>query len=62
MIHERCAFVPDAPAAPSASRAAGFDTARCAVLKTAPGLVLSEGPSLQPESKPAGRIIPSLHE
>jgi hypothetical protein len=37
--------------------AAGFDTAWRAVLKTSPGRVLSEGPRIGPESKPAGRVI-----
>jgi hypothetical protein len=37
--------------------AAGFDTALRAVLKTSPGLVLSEGPRIGPESKPEGRTI-----
>jgi hypothetical protein len=54
--------VPHAPAAPSGGRAAGFDTARRAVLTTSPGRVLSEGPGLWPESKPEGRMIPGLHE
>ena len=63
MIHERCAFIHHAPAA---SRpflvAAGFDTALRAVLKTSPGLVLSEGPRIGPESKPEGRTIRGFHE
>jgi hypothetical protein len=42
--------------------AAGFDTALGAVLKTSPGLVLSEGLRIGPESKPEGRIILGLHE
>ncbi|CAN5865612.1 hypothetical protein BH24ACI5_BH24ACI5_24830 [soil metagenome] len=37
--------------------AAGFDTALRAVLKTSPGRVLSEGPSIGPESKLEGRTI-----
>ena len=37
--------------------ATGFDTAWRAVLKTSPGLVLSEGPHIGPEPKPKGRII-----
>src|SRR5438477_833359 len=40
--------------------AAGFDTALRAVLKTSPGLVLSEGPRIGPESKPEGRTIRSF--
>jgi len=40
--------------------AGGFDTALRAVLKTSPGLVLSEGPSNGPESKPEGRVIPAV--
>jgi hypothetical protein len=38
IIHERCAFVHNAPAAISFLAAAGFDTARGALLKTSPGL------------------------
>jgi len=42
---ERCAFVHHAPTAGRPFlAAAGFDTALRAVLKTSPGLVLSEGP------------------
>jgi len=62
MIHERCAFIHHAPAAHAFSHAAGFDTARRAVLRTSPGLVLSEGPEIRPESKPEGRTILGLHE
>jgi len=40
--------------------AAGFDTALRPVLKTSPGLVLSEGSRIAPESKPEGRTIPSF--
>ena len=54
---ERCAFVHHAPAAVGFLAAAGFDTAPGAVLKTSPGLVLSEGPRIGPESKPEGRTI-----
>jgi hypothetical protein len=54
---ERYAFVHNAPAAMGFLAAAGFDTALRAVLKTSPGLVLSEGPRIGPESKPGGRTI-----
>jgi hypothetical protein len=37
--------------------AAGFDTALRAVLKASPGLALSEGPRIGPESKPALRQV-----
>jgi hypothetical protein len=58
MIHERCAFVHDAPAAGRPFLvAAGFDTALRAGLKASPGRVLSEGPSIGPESKPEGRTM-----
>jgi hypothetical protein len=43
IIHERSAFVHNAPAAMGILVAAGFDTAPSAVLKTSPGL--SEGPA-----------------
>jgi hypothetical protein len=62
IIHERYAFVHDAPAAGRFPAAAGFDTALRAVLKTSPGLVLSEGPCNGPESKSEGRTIQGLHE
>jgi hypothetical protein len=42
--------------------AAGFDTALRAVLKTSPGLALSEGPSIAPESKPGGADYSLIHE
>ena len=47
IIHERCAFVHNAPAAAPFLVAAGFDTALRAVLKTSPGRVLSEGPKIR---------------
>ena len=57
IIHERSAFVHDAPADACFLVVAGFDTALRAVLKTSPGLVLSEGPRIGPESKPEGRTM-----
>jgi len=42
--------------------AAGFDTALGAVLKTSPGLALSEGPETGPESKPVSADDSGLHD
>jgi hypothetical protein len=51
------AFIHNAPAAGWSLVAAGSDTALRAVLTSSPGLVLSDGSEIGPESKPAGRIM-----
>jgi hypothetical protein len=61
-VGEPCVLADSAPAASGVLRAAGFDTALRAVLKTSPGPVLSEGSSVKPESKPEGRTIRGLRE
>jgi hypothetical protein len=62
IIAGRCAFADNAPAASGVLLAAGFGTALRAVLKTSPGPALSEGSSVEPESKPEGRTIRGLRE
>jgi hypothetical protein len=61
IIRERCAFA-IMRRRHWFVKAAGFDTALRAVLKTSPGVVLSEGPEIGPESEPERRVVRDVHE